>query len=66
MIDQQADAAVEPVDATFRRRDALSQVRGLLRVEDRRSDDLDDSGLKLAGAFTIRVLQRPEGSSYQR
>lgn len=27
------DAAVEPIDATFRRRDALSQVSGLLRLE---------------------------------
>jgi hypothetical protein len=34
VINQQPDAAVEPIDATFRRWDALSQVRGLLRLED--------------------------------
>lgn len=48
-----ATPAIKPVDAAFRRRDALSQVRGLLRVEDPLQRSL--------GGFQVEVGGRVHG-----
>jgi hypothetical protein len=50
---QQADAAIQPVDATFRCRSPLSQVGGLLRLEDSQKRGL--------GGFQVEVGGRVHG-----